>query len=158
MSTLGRKILSWVSQNKSRFDIQRAGPHVPSDARYMFELLRTVSEARTRPCRFLGRVINGIWSGQKGDNIMITSNVRKRQQNPYRTWGRVCFNSEEGNLLPAKLEGTNSSIRSNDDRMQWPCVCIQDNVSHSSQMNACNCYVADFENHENFFAGRFGCQ
>lgn len=92
--SVGPKVSNWTTSKKYKCVIKRAGPHVPANSRYMFELLKSASEVRTRVCRMVGYKINYLWAEQKQDDLVITWNVRTRSQKPYRTWGRVCFESE----------------------------------------------------------------
>ncbi|XP_008205907.1 DNA polymerase alpha subunit B isoform X4 [Nasonia vitripennis] len=124
LSTFGTKISTWVNNKKMRYLIRRAGPHVPKDARYMFELLKSTSDIRTRACRSIGQRINAVWAEQKKDDMLVTWNVRTKQQKSYRTWGRVCFDSENKQSNPtAMLEGCRKPPKSNNvDAKLWPLV------------------------------------
>ncbi|XP_058806528.1 DNA polymerase alpha subunit B [Phymastichus coffea] len=92
--SVGQKVSIWATNKKYKCSIKHAGPRVPANSRYMFELLKTASEVRTRVCRIIGYKINVFWKKQKKDDLVTTWNVRTRSQKPYRTWGRVCFESE----------------------------------------------------------------
>lgn len=131
--SFGRNLTTWVNDKKLRFLIRRAGPHVPNDARYMFELLKSTSDIRTRACRTIGHRINALWADQKKDDLLVTWNVRTKQQKPYRTWGRVCFDSEsKQSNSTAMLEGCRKPPKSNNvDSKLWPLVCIQHNFFSS---------------------------
>ncbi|XP_014219108.1 DNA polymerase alpha subunit B [Copidosoma floridanum] len=90
----------------------------------MFELLKTTSEVRTRVCRSIGIRINNLWAAQSSDDVMITWNVRTRHQQKYRTWGRVCFDSETKQSNPTVLlEGCRQPPRTyTADTKNWPQV------------------------------------
>jgi hypothetical protein len=88
----------------------------------MFDLLKTVSDVRTRVCRLTGMRINSQWSEQK-DDIFVTWNVRAKHQQSYRTWGRICFESEAKQSNPTVLlEGYKKSPKVNNDKKLWPQV------------------------------------
>ncbi|KAJ8673830.1 hypothetical protein QAD02_005092 [Eretmocerus hayati] len=122
--SVGPKVTSWTNEEKQKCALRIAGPHVPSNARYMFELLKTTSDVRTRACRTIGSHMLAKWTKQKNDDVLITWNVRTRQQESYRTWGRVCFESETKQANPTiLLEGCRKPPRTNNtDPKLWPQV------------------------------------
>lgn len=126
LATFGQKVNSWTNNHVQKYTIERAGPHVPSDARYMFELLKSTSNVHTRVCRLIGLRINNLWSSKSKDDKIITWNVRMRHQEKYRTWGRVCFESEIKQTNPTVfLEGCRKPPKSNSSEAKnWPQVCI----------------------------------
>lgn len=123
--TFGPKVTSWKTVNPKIFTVRRAGSHVPPKACYMFELLKVTSEIRTRICRTIGFQISSLWAEQKNDDKYVTWNVRTRNQKSFRTWGRVCFESEtkQKNPIPL-LEGCRKPPKPKAaDGKWWPQVC-----------------------------------
>ncbi|KAL7301331.1 hypothetical protein TKK_0006066 [Trichogramma kaykai] len=136
LMTFGSKIESWLNLNNSKYPIRRAGSHVPANERYMFELLKAVSDVRTRVCRQVGFQICTTWAAaSNGEDSYLTWNVRTRNQKKYRTWGRVCFESETKQSNPTPLlEGCRKPPKSNADTKFWPCVELDPSELHECSL------------------------
>lgn len=108
MLSIGPAISSWTNTKIRKVQIRKAGPHVPVNVRHMFEILKQISDVRTRVCRTYGRILVSKWAEKtKNEEISVTSNVRTRMQKKYRTWGRICWEIEtkQNPNVPVLLEG-----------------------------------------------------
>ncbi|XP_071562229.1 DNA polymerase alpha subunit B isoform X2 [Temnothorax nylanderi] len=111
--SIGETVASW--KRTSDYDVQVTKsdePHVPSDARYMYEILSKQGHLLTFVCQSLGGRLLKTWStaatgntGNTGNTeLRYVKNVRSVNQTNFRTFGRINLKKESANTV--MLEGS----------------------------------------------------
>lgn len=99
---------SWKRTGDYSVEVTKSDePHVPSDARYMYEILSKQGNLITFVCRSLGNRLFKTWSTMSGsntsDDLRYVKNVRSINQTYFRTFGRINTNKQSTNTVT--LEG-----------------------------------------------------
>ncbi|XP_077275131.1 DNA polymerase alpha subunit B isoform X2 [Temnothorax americanus] len=105
--SIGETVASW--KRTSDYDVQVTKsdePHVPSDARYMYEILSKQGHLLTFVCQSLGGRLLKTWSTAATGNteLRYVKNVRSVNQTNFRTFGRVNLKKESASTVT--LEGS----------------------------------------------------
>ncbi|XP_011144341.1 DNA polymerase alpha subunit B isoform X2 [Harpegnathos saltator] len=109
LSTNEKKIaVSWKRTGNYDVEVTKSDePHIPSDARYMYEILSKQGNLLTFVCRNLGNKLFKTWSATKGKDVSAdlryVKNVRSVNQTYFRTFGRISTNKQSANMVT--LEG-----------------------------------------------------
>ena len=115
---LGRDVADWKNLNNRVVSIGKTSdPHLPIQAKYMFELLSKKSANLRQLCRAFGSSLCNAWNIITGlDTAPPTNpNARIPLQTKFRTWGRI-LGTNDGKLKADAifLEGTKLSRRKNE--------------------------------------------
>lgn len=105
--SIGETVASWKRTGDYEVEVTKSDePHVPSDARYMYEILSKQGHLLTLVCRSLGTRLFKTWSAMTGNvagELRYVKNVRSVNQTYFRTFGRVNAKKESANTVT--LEG-----------------------------------------------------
>ncbi|KAL0131721.1 hypothetical protein PUN28_002935 [Cardiocondyla obscurior] len=105
--SIGETVTSWKKTGDYDVEITKSDePHVPSDARYMYEVLSKQGSLLTFVCQSLGNRLFKAWSAAT-DNVTelrYVKNVRSVNQTNFRTFGRINAKKEASNTV--MLEGS----------------------------------------------------
>lgn len=105
--SIGETIASWKRTGDYDVKITKSDePHVPSDARYMYEILSKQGHLLTFVCQSLGSRLFKTWSTATGNasELRYVKNVRSVNQTNFRTFGRINAKKESANTVT--LEGS----------------------------------------------------
>ncbi|KYN01294.1 PREDICTED: DNA polymerase alpha subunit B [Cyphomyrmex costatus] len=104
--SVGETVSSW---KKTDYEVQVTKsdePHIPSDARYMYEILSKQGHILTSVCQNLGNRLFKTWltTTNNGIELRYVKNVRCVSQTNFRTFGRINTNKDSTNTVT--LEGS----------------------------------------------------
>ncbi|XP_072748793.1 DNA polymerase alpha subunit B [Anoplolepis gracilipes] len=106
----GETVASWKRTGDYEVEITKSDePHVPSDARYMYEILSKQGHLLTLMGQNLGNRLFKTWSattaetGNVAAEVRYVKNVRSVNQTYFRTFGRINAKKESANTVT--LEG-----------------------------------------------------
>jgi len=105
--SIGETVASWKRTGDYDVQITKSDePHVPSDARYMYEILSKQGQLLTFVCQSLGSKLFKMWSAATGNatELRYVKNVRSVNQTNFRTFGRINTKKESVNMV--MLEGS----------------------------------------------------
>lgn len=110
--SLGKTIASWKRTEDNDVEveqIQEPAHHVPSNIKYMYEILSKQGRILTNACRCMGNKLMKLWqstaigpNAHKSD-VRYVKYVRSVSQTHFRTFGRINAKKESGNTV--MLEG-----------------------------------------------------
>lgn len=109
MISVGETVASWKRNTDHDVEVEQSDePHVPSNVRYMYEILSKQGRIFTCVCRNLGDKVCKAWSMTRGDNDTgltepYVKDVRNVSQTYFRTFGRV--KEKESYTATMMLEG-----------------------------------------------------
>ncbi|KAM0729459.1 DNA polymerase alpha subunit B [Formica fusca] len=108
--SIGEIVASWKKTGDYEVEVIKSDePHVPSNARYMYEILSKQGHLFTLVCRTLGSRLFKMWSaatattGNVAAELRYVKNVRSINQTYFRTFGRINAKKESTNSVT--LEG-----------------------------------------------------
>ncbi|XP_066590123.1 DNA polymerase alpha subunit B isoform X2 [Prorops nasuta] len=107
--TYGGKVLPTIKSDYRIRVTKFNTPHVPSDAKYMFDTLFNKSSILTFICKSIGERLCDIWNAQEKSDLLLTPQVRRLIQGPFRTWGRISQDPANKTII---LQGSEWCIRS----------------------------------------------
>lgn len=106
--SIGETVASWKRTGDYDVEVSKSDePHVPSDAKYMYETLSKKGHLLTFVCQSLGGRLFKTWSAATTDNateLRYVKNVRSVNQTNFRTFGRINAKKESANTVT--LEGS----------------------------------------------------
>ncbi|KAG5321067.1 DPOA2 polymerase, partial [Pseudoatta argentina] len=105
--SIGETVSSW--KRTGNFDVQVTKsdePHVPSDVRYMYEVLSRQGHILTHVCQNLGSRLFKTWlkASDNSTELRYVKNVRNVSQTTFRTFGRI--NAKKDTTNTVTLEGS----------------------------------------------------
>lgn len=104
--SVGETIASWKRTGDYNVEVTKSDePHVPSDAKYMYEILSKQGHILTFVCGSLGSRLFKTWSAATDNTaeLRYVKNVRSVNQTYFRTFGRINTKKESANTV--LLEG-----------------------------------------------------
>ncbi|XP_011644932.1 DNA polymerase alpha subunit B isoform X1 [Pogonomyrmex barbatus] len=103
----GEAVVSWKRTGDHDVDVTKSDePHVPSDAKYMYEILSKQGHLITFVCQNLGSRLVKAWSAATDNSAQprYVKNVRSVSQINFRTFGRIRV--KKGSANTVVLEGS----------------------------------------------------
>ncbi|XP_012231068.1 DNA polymerase alpha subunit B isoform X2 [Linepithema humile] len=104
--SVGETVASWKRTGDYNVEVTKSDePHVPSDAKYMYEILSKQGHLLTFVCGSLGSRLFKTWSAATDNTteLRYVKNVRSVNQTYFRTFGRISTKKESANTV--MLEG-----------------------------------------------------
>lgn len=105
--SIGETVTSWRRTGDYDVEVMKSEePHVPSDVRYMYEILSKQGHRLTFVSQSLGSRLFKTWSTATGNTteLRYVKNVRSVNQTNFRTFGRITTKKESVNTV--MLEGS----------------------------------------------------